>query len=78
MEPGEAVETVMGDALEALRIVTILANPALPTTTQEIWKRIGLSGDISDLRIDIDTMWGQYPGGCAVVKGEPLFPRKTL
>jgi methionyl-tRNA synthetase len=78
MEPGEAVETVMGDALEALRIVTILANPALPTTTQEIWKRIGLSGDISDLRIDIDTTWGQYPGGCAVVKGEPLFPRKTL
>jgi len=78
MEPGEAVETVMGDALEALRIVTILANPALPTTTQEIWKRIGLSGDISDLRIDKDTTWGQYPGGCAVVKGEPLFPRKTL
>ena len=78
MESGEAVETVMGDALEALRIVTILANPALPTTTQEIWKRIGLSGDISDLRIDNDTTWGQYPGGCAVVKGEPLFPRKTL
>jgi len=78
MEPGEAVETVMGDALEALRIVTILANPALPTTTQEIWKRIGLSGDISDLRIGTDTTWGQYPGGCAVVKGEPLFPRKTL
>jgi methionyl-tRNA synthetase len=78
MEPGEAVETVMGDALEALRIVTILANPALPTTTQEIWKRIGLSGDISDLRIDKDTTWGQYSGGCAVVKGEPLFPRKTL
>jgi len=78
MEPGEAVETVMGDALEALRIVTILANPALPTTTQEIWKRIGLTGDISNLRIDSDTTWGQYPGGCAVVKGEPLFPRKTL
>lgn len=78
MEPGEAVETVMGDALEALRIVTILANPALPTTTQEIWKRIGLIGNISDLRIDSDTSWGQYPGGCTVVKGEPLFPRKTL
>jgi methionyl-tRNA synthetase len=29
MEPGDAVNTVMGDALEALRIVTILANPAL-------------------------------------------------
>jgi len=76
MEPGEAVDTVMGDALEALRIVTILANPALPTSTQEIWRRIGLTGEITDLRIGADTQWGQYPSGRQVVKGEPLFPRK--
>ena len=77
MEPGPAIDTVMGDALEALRIVTILANPALPTSTQEIWRRIGLTGEITDLRIDADTRWGQYPGGRQVVKGEPLFPRKS-
>jgi len=77
MDPGAAVDTVMGDALEALRIVTILANPALPTSTQEIWRRIGLAGEVADLRIGTDTAWGQYPGGCLVVKGEPLFPRKT-
>ena len=77
MEVGEAVDRVMGDALEALRIVTILANPALPTSTQEIWSRIGLKGSITDLRIDTDTKWGQYPGGVTVVKGDPLFPRKT-
>jgi methionyl-tRNA synthetase len=77
MEVGEAVDRVMGDALEALRIVTILANPALPTSTQEIWSRIGLTGAITDLRIDADTKWGQYPGGVTVVKGDPLFPRKT-
>jgi methionyl-tRNA synthetase len=78
MEPGDAVNTVMGDALEALRIVTILANPALPTTTQEIWNRIGLSGNITDLRINADTKWGQYTGGTQVVKGQPLFPRLTV
>ena len=77
MEPGDAVNTVMGDALEALRIVTILANPALPTTTQEIWNRIGLTGNITDLRIHADTKWGQYTGGTTVVKGQPLFPRLT-
>jgi len=76
MDPGAAVDTVMGDALEALRIVTILANPALPTSTQEIWRRIGLIGEITDLRIGADTVWGQYPSGRTVVKGEPLFPRK--
>jgi len=76
MEPGEAVDAVMGDALEALRIVVILANPALPSTTQEIWRRIGLTGRIEDRRIGRDTAWGGYPGGLAVEKGEPLFPRK--
>jgi len=78
MDPGAAVDTVMGDALEALRIVTILANPALPTSTQEIWRRIGLTDEITDLRIGADTAWGQYPAGRTVIKGEPLFPRKTL
>ena len=78
MEPGYAVNTVMGDALEALRIVSILANPALPTTTQEIWNRIGLTGNITDLRINADTKWGQYTGGMQVVKGQPLFPRLSV
>lgn len=78
MEPGDAVDRVMGDALEALRIVAILANPALPSTTQEIWKRIGLNGDIADSRIGTDTVWGQYPPGRIVVKGEPLYPRKSV
>ena len=76
MEPGSAVDDVMGDALEALRIVVILANPALPTTTQEIWRRIGLPGRIEDRRIGVDTVWGAYPGGLTVEKGEPLVPRK--
>ena len=43
-EPGAAVDAVIGDALEALRIVTVLASPALPATCQTIWERIGLSG----------------------------------
>ena len=78
MEPGDAVNAVMGDALEALRIVCILSNPALPTTTQEIWNRIGLTGNITDLRINADTKWGQYTGGTQVVKGQPLFPRLSV
>ena len=76
MEPGTAVDAVMGDALEALRIVVILANPALPTTSQEIWRRIGLAGRIDECRVGVDTQWGLYPGGSVVEKGEPLFPRK--
>ena len=42
-EPGPAVDAVLGDALEVLRIVAILASPALPRASQEIWRRIGLA-----------------------------------
>src|SRR5687767_14444708 len=43
-EPGPEVSIVLGDALEALRIVTILACPAMPSTCDEVWRRLGLSG----------------------------------
>jgi methionyl-tRNA synthetase len=78
MAPGADVDVVMGDAIEALRIVTILAHPALPTTTQEIWRRLGLAGHVDDRRVGPDTAWGGYPGGLRVEKGEPLFPRKKV
>jgi methionyl-tRNA synthetase len=77
-EPGPEVDAVMGDALEALRIVTILAFPAMPDTTREIWRRIGMTTDIENCRIATDTQWGLYPLGAPVVKGDPLFPRRTI
>jgi methionyl-tRNA synthetase len=75
-EPGPEVDAVMGDALEALRIVCVLASPALPTATAEVWRRIGLSGRPDEQRLPEAAAWGGYPGGLAVEKGSPLFPRK--
>jgi methionyl-tRNA synthetase len=75
-EPGPAVDAVMGDALEALRIVAILASPAIPATSQIVWQRLGLTGEVTDQRLPAAAQWGQYPGGLPVVKGEPLFPRR--
>ena len=40
MEPGPAVDAVLGDALEVLRIVAILIAPAMPATAVEVWRRI--------------------------------------
>ena len=77
-EPGPQLDVVMGDALEALRIVAILASPAVPNTAQAVWERIGMSGRVSDQRVPTDVAWGGYPGGLAVVKGDPLFPRRSL
>ena len=77
-EPGPLVDAVMGDALEALRIVAILASPAVPTTAQAVWERIGLDGLVADQRLPHAAAWGGYPGGVAVTKGEPLFPRRQV
>jgi methionyl-tRNA synthetase len=76
MEPGPAVDAVLGDALEVLRIVAVLIAPAMPSTAVEVWRRIGLAGDPSTARVPDDARWGGYGGGAAVVKGEPLFPRR--
>jgi methionyl-tRNA synthetase len=76
-EPGPEVDAVLGDALEALRIVAVLANPALPNATAELWRRIGLDGSPADQRLPDSARWGQYPGGLPVEKGAPLFPRIT-
>ncbi|MHB1208116.1 MAG: methionine--tRNA ligase [Acidimicrobiales bacterium] len=75
MEPGPEVDAVMGDALEAIRLVAILATPAMPGVCEEIWHRIGLSGAPTDERFSVSAQWGLYPGGRQVQKGEPLFPR---
>jgi methionyl-tRNA synthetase len=77
-DPGPQVDAVLGDALEALRIVTILASPAVPNTTAEIWRRLGLDGRPEDQRLPDAAAWGQYPGGLPVEKGDPLFPRLSV
>jgi methionyl-tRNA synthetase len=75
MEPGPEVDAVLGDALEAVRIVTILASPAIPASADEVWRRIGLPGSPTDHPLAEVIAWGGYPGGRPVEKGDPLFPR---
>jgi methionyl-tRNA synthetase len=76
-EPGPEVDAVLGNALEALRILAILATPAMPGACAEIWRRIGLPGAPGDQRLPSAAEWGGYPGGLPVTKGSPLFPRIT-
>ncbi len=75
-DPGPEVDAVLGDALEALRIVAILASPATPVASAEVWRRIGLPGSPSAQRLPGAAAWGGYPGGLPVEKAPPLFPRR--
>jgi methionyl-tRNA synthetase len=74
-DPGPEVDAVLGDALEALRILAVLAHPAVPNACEEIWRRIGLEGSAIDQRLPQAAQWGGYPGGVPVQIGDPLFPR---
>jgi len=75
MEPGPLVSTVLGNALEALRIVCVLASPAIPSSCEAAWARLGLDGSPLAQRLPEAAAWGQYPGGLTVAGGAPLFPR---
>jgi methionyl-tRNA synthetase len=75
-DPGPEVDAVLGSALESLRIVTLLAAPAMPGACSEIWGRLGLQGSPSEVRMPDGARWGLYPGGLPVEKGAPLFPRR--
>ncbi len=75
-DPGPQVSAVLGDALESLRIVALLAWPAMPAACSELWRRIGLTGSPGDARLPEAAAWGGYPAGRAVERAAPLFPRR--
>src|SRR5262249_28087585 len=80
-EPGipargeRTVEEVLGDCLEALRIVALLASPLVPRASAELWRRLGLSGTPAEQRLPEAAVWGGLAAGSTLEKGEPLFPR---
>ena len=65
----------MGNALEAIRLVAILASPALPSVCATIWGRIGLEGSPTDHSFGESAQWGGYRALGVIEKGAPLFPR---
>ncbi len=67
---------VLGDALEALRCVALLASPLIPNACDELWRRLGLHGSPVDQRLPEAAAWGGMPAGVSLEKGKPLFPRR--
>ncbi len=74
---GDAAATaaVIGDCLEALRVVALLASPAIPRASAELWTRLGLPGSPTDQRLPEAVSWGGLVPGATLEKGAPLFPR---
>ena len=80
LPPGPEVDAVLGDCLEALRIVAMLVSPVMPSAAADLSARIGLATRPDEPGAGAEGAeleWGRYPGGLQVTKGEPLFPRRT-
>ncbi len=70
----QELANVLYDAAEALRIITILAHPVLPSTTEQIWKQLGQLGSVESQRID-QLDWGQLKAGTRIGAVKAVFPR---
>lgn len=76
LDPGPEVDQILGNSIEALRIIALLIHPAMPATAAEIWSRLGLHTSPGMSLLPRDASWGKYPGGLKVEKKDPMFPRR--
>jgi methionyl-tRNA synthetase len=70
----ELLESVLFLWADAIRLTTVLVYPILPTTAEKIWKQLGLSGSVSEQRID-KLSWGELKAGTRIGKVDAIFPR---
>jgi len=66
--------TVLWTTAELLRIVTVLAHPVMPASTEKVWALLGLPGSVASVELD-GLRWGQLAPGKQLGKTQPLFPR---
>lgn len=69
---------VLYNALEACRISALLLAPFMPTTSDELFSRLGLGKATEVTDGAAAAQWGGLPEGNTVVKGEALFPRLAV
>ena len=70
----ERLETVLYNAVEAVRQISVLILPFMPATSVLIRSMLGLSDGVPAPLAD-HTAWGVLPQNHKVKKGEALFPR---
>ena len=76
LEAAERLSVVLGTVAEALRLLSTLLAPVMPTACAKMRDQLGLPtaapGDWLSLT------WGGFPSGTKVGAPVPLFPRKDL
>jgi methionyl-tRNA synthetase len=71
----ERLNQVLYDLLEVLRLVAGYILPFMPGTAPRIWEQLGDPDPRRIPEFPREAGWGQLPGGRAIAKSKPLFPR---
>jgi methionyl-tRNA synthetase len=74
----ERLATILYASAEALRVLAVLLNPAMPKACARIWEALGAEESLGTLDrqpVRDAGRWGQLVPGAAVTKGAALFPR---
>ncbi len=70
----EVLDAVLYRAAEALRWLSVLLYPVMPTATNEIWTQLGLSGSPGNIT-PATLKWGGLEEGNAIGEVKAIFPR---
>ncbi len=73
-EKRDELSAILYTAAEALRIVVALAHPVLPGATSKLWRQLGQTSTLGNLRLD-ELVWGELQPGTPVGPAEAVFPR---
>ena len=71
----QELANVLYNLTEALRVISVLISPFMPTTAVRIWQQLGLAQDFASVRTEDIEQWGGVPAGLHVGTPEQLFPR---
>ncbi len=69
------LDTVLYQALEALRICALLIAAFMPATAERMWSQLGMEKDLWRHNIQENGKWGGLKPGRKIAKPLPLFPR---
>lgn len=71
----QELANTMYNLVEALRVISGLIYPYMPTTAGKLWQQLNLPGTIEELRLADIEKWGGTPANMHIGQAQQLFPR---
>ena len=71
----QELANTMYNLVEALRIISGLIYPYMPTTAGKLWQQLNLPSTIEELRLADIEKWGGTPANMHIGQAQQLFPR---